>query len=59
MSMDENPQLGTDEHQQALRDLINLGFGGAIVNVCNTLQIDGGWLEHFVLDEMRADDRVE
>ena len=34
LSTDENPELGTDEHQQALRDLVSLGFGRAIVNVC-------------------------
>ena len=59
LSTDENPELGTDEHQQALRDLVSLGFGRAIVNVCSTLQIDGGWLEKLVLDEMRSDDPAD
>ena len=30
-----------------------MGLGSAIVNICNSLEIDGGWLENFVLDEMR------
>ena len=45
-------ETGTVEQQRALQDLVEGGFGGAIVAVCNSLQIDGGWLEKFVLDEM-------
>ena len=43
---------GTEEQKQALRELVNFGFGAAIVNVCNSLQIDGGWLDKLVLDKM-------
>lgn len=44
---------------QALRELVYLGFGSSIVNICNSLEIDGGWLEKFVLDEMRIGDLGE
>ena len=50
---------GTDEQTQALRELVHLGLGSAIVNICNSLDIDGGWLENFVLDEMRVSDLSE
>ena len=50
---------GTDEEMQALRELVYLGFGSSIVNICNSLEIDGGWLEKFVLDEMRIGDLGE
>ena len=50
---------GTDEQTQALRELVHLGFGGAIVNICNSLEIDGGWLENFLLVEMRIGDLGE
>ena len=50
---------GTDEQTQALRELVHLGLGSAIVNICNSLNIDGGWLENFVLDEMRVSDLSE
>ena len=43
---------GTEEQKQALRELVSFGFCAAIVNVCNSLQIDGGWLEKLVLDKM-------
>lgn len=56
--MNDIIEQGTDEQQQALRKLVHLGFGAAIVTICNSLQIDGGWLENLVLDEMLADDRV-
>ena len=49
----------TDEQTQALRDLVYLGLGSSIVSICNSLEIDGGWLELFVLDEMRIGDFSE
>ena len=54
LSTNENPEFGTDEQHQALQDLVDLGFGRSIVNVCDVLQIDGGWLEKLVLDKMRV-----
>ena len=44
--MNEITEQGTDEQQQALRDLVKFALGGAIVAICNPKQIDGGWLEN-------------
>lgn len=57
--MDDVVPPGTDEQKQALRELVYLGLGSSIVNICNSLEIDGGWLENFVLDEMRIGDFSE
>ena len=49
---------GAKEQQQAVRDLVQLGFGGAIVEICSTLQIDGGWLELLALNEMLVSETI-
>ena len=35
-----------------MRDLVQLGFGGAIVEICSRLEIDGMWLELAALNKM-------
>lgn len=45
---------GTESQEQAVRDLVHLGFDAAIVDICYALEIDGGWLEVLALHEMRG-----
>ena len=40
------------ELRQAIVDLVSLGLGSAVVEICGTLQLDGGWIETLTLDEM-------
>ena len=46
----------TTEQLQAVRDLVQLGFGGAIVEICSRLEIDGMWLELAALNEVMTVD---
>ena len=38
--------------QQGIVDLVGLGLGPAVVEICGTLDLDGGWIENLALDEM-------
>ena len=42
----------TEHHRTAVRDLVRLGLGPAIIEIRVTLHIDGGWLDRLVLTEM-------
>ena len=50
--MSDQTVCATKHHQTAVRDLVRLGLGPAIVEICAALHIDGGWLELLVLTEM-------
>jgi len=41
-----------DELRQDIVDLVGLGFGPAVVEICATLHLDGEWIETLALDEM-------
>jgi len=40
------------ELRQGIVDLVGLGLGPAVVEICTTLNLDGEWLETLALDEM-------
>ena len=40
------------ELRQGIVDLVSLGLGPAVVEICGTLDLDGEWIETLVLDEM-------
>lgn len=43
----------TDEElRKGIVDLVGVGFGPAVVEICATLRLDGEWIETFALDEM-------
>ena len=43
----------TDEElRQGIVDLVGLGFGVAVVQICAALGLDGEWLETLALDEL-------
>lgn len=50
--MSDQIVCATEHHRTAVRDLVRLGLGPAMVEICSTLHIDGGWLELLVLTEM-------
>ena len=40
------------DRQQGIVDLVGLGLGPAVVEICGSLDLDGGWIENLALDEM-------
>ena len=40
------------DQRQTVRNLVQLGPGGAIVEICSVLEIDGMWLEQLALKEV-------
>lgn len=40
------------ELRQGIVDLVALGLGPAVVKICDTLHLDGEWIETLALDEM-------
>ena len=40
------------ELRQGIVDLVSLGLGPAVVEICATLHLDGEWIETLALDEI-------